>query len=415
MKRRVAITGLGTVTPVGIGLKAFWDALREGTAGIGPITLFDASPFPCQLAAEVKGFEPSLYLRHKGAGRMGRFAQFGVAAARMAFDDAGLAALPRASRFGVCFGCAASAVSELQGSVERFRDRGMRAIPPSLMLESANHAATSHVAAALSLEGPSTTLASGCAAGIDAFQWAYEQIRAGFAAGVLAGGTESPLSSYIHAASCAARMCTRWPGPPTQALRPFDVLHDGWVLGEGAGAFVLEDLDYARARGARIYAEVLGVGSASGATGPGGPDPAGLQLQAAVRRALRQARLDPTEIDYIGAHGNALPDHDRAETAAYREVFGRHAYSIPVSSIKPITGQAFAAASALQIVAGCFTLGEQFVPPTLNHDIPDPACDLDYVPTRGRPARVNRLLIATSAIGPTYSAVVLGLAPDDRR
>jgi 3-oxoacyl-[acyl-carrier-protein] synthase II len=411
MRRRVVITGLGAITPVGVGVKAFWHALREGLSGIDVITLFDARPFPCQFAAEVKNFDPAVHFAGRGVARMGRFTQFAVVAARMAYDDAGLATTPRASRFGVSFGSAASAVPELQGSLERFVDRGMRAIPPSLMLESANHAATSHVAAALSLGGPSTTFASGCAAGIDAFQWAYDQVGAGLATGVLAGGTESPISSYIHAASCAARMCTQWPGPPSQALRPFDVLHDGWVLGEGAGAFVVEELDYARARGARIYAEVLGVGSASGIGGPGSADPTGLQLQAAVRRALHQARLDPTEVDYICAHGNALPAHDRAETAAYRKVFGRHAYSIPVSSIKPVTGQAFAAGSALQIVAGCFALAEQFVPATLNHDIADPACDLDYVSARGRPARVARLLVATSAIGPTYSAVVLGCAP----
>ncbi len=408
MSRRVVITGLGALTPVGLSVKAFWCALRDGVSGIDRISTFDASSYPCQLAAEVRGFDPDAFMPHKTAARMGRFAQFAVAAALMAREDVGLAGMPQSSRFGVCFGCAASSVAELQESVEQFLERGVRSIPPTLMIESASHAATSHVAAELGLGGPNTTLASGCAAGIDAFRWGFDQIRLGTARGVLAGGTESPLSSYLHAASCASRMCTRWPGPPAQALRPFDVLHDGWVLGEGAGAFVLEDLDSAWSRGARIYAEVLGVGSSGGA----GVDPKGAQLQAAVRRALQQARLDPTEIDYISAHGNALPQYDRAETAAYKAVFGRHAYSVPVTSIKPITGQAFAAASALQLIAGCFSLSEQFVPATLNHDIPDPACDLDYVSGRGRTARVNRVLVVTSGIGPTHSVVVLQRAPD---
>jgi 3-oxoacyl-[acyl-carrier-protein] synthase II len=188
-------------------------------------------------------------------------------------------------------------------------------------------------------------------------------------------------------------------------------MSDGLVVGEGAGAFVLEDLDHARARGAQIYAEVLGFGSATEGVDLRTVDPTGTAPQTAMRRALRAAGLDPADIDYINAHGNGLPDYDRAETAAYRGVFGRHAYNIPVSSIKPMTGQSLAAAGALQVVAGCFSLHEQFVPPTLNHDIPDPACDLDYVPNRGRAARVNRLLIAAHAMGGTHSALILGRPP----
>lgn len=412
MSRRVVITGLGAVTPVGIGVKAFWSALREGVSGIDTITQFDASPYPCRVAAEVKGFEMPDVGGPRASARMGRFTQFAVAAAKMAYDDAALATVRRAPRFGVCFGSAASAASEIQCSMERFFARGMRTIPPSLLLESASHAATGHVAAALGLAGPTTTVASGCATGIDVVNWASQQIEAGLAPGVLAGGTETPVSSYVHAAYCAARMGSRWPGPPAQALRPFDALRDGSALGEGAGAFVLEDLDHARARGAHVYAEVVGFGSVTGTVPPGVSDPASAPLQAAVLEALRAGRLGPADIDHINAHGNALPDHDRAETAAYRAAFGRYAYGIPVTSIKPLTGQAFAASSALQVVAGCFTLEEQFVPATLNHDIPDPACDLDYVPGRGRTARVSRLLVVAQALGGTRSVLVLGRSPD---
>ncbi|MBI2467775.1 MAG: beta-ketoacyl-[acyl-carrier-protein] synthase family protein [Candidatus Rokubacteria bacterium] len=412
MKRRVVITGLGAVTPVGIGVKAFWQALRDGVSGLDTITLFDASAYACRVAAEVKGFEARDFMSPKRAVTIGRFAQLGVAAARLAYDDAALSAASRAARFAVCFGSSANAACEVQDGVDQFLQRGVRGISPSAMLESAGHAVTGHVSVELGLKGQTMTLASGCSTGIDVVQWGYHQIESGLVTGVLAGATEAPLSTYTHAAFSALGVLSNWPGPPAQALRPFDALSDGLVLGEGAGAFVLEDLDHARARGARIYAEVLGFGSASEGVDLRTVDPAGGALQAAARAALRMARLDCTAIDYVNAHGNGLPDYDRAETAAYRALFGRHAYNVPVSSIKPVTGQSLAAAGALQVVAGCFALEEQFVPPTLNHDIPQPECDLDYVPNRGRVARVSQLLIAAHAMGGTHSALILGRSPD---
>ncbi|MBI3454252.1 MAG: beta-ketoacyl-[acyl-carrier-protein] synthase family protein [Candidatus Rokubacteria bacterium] len=412
MKRRVVITGLGAVTPVGIGVKAFWHALREGLSGIAPITLFDASPYDCRVAAEVKGFEARDFMPPKVAVTMSRFAKFGVAAARMAYEDSLLAAAPDVSRFAVCFGSSTNAAFEIQQSVEQFARLGMRSISPSVMLESAGHATSGHVSVELGLTGQTMTIASGCSTGVDVVQWAYDQIASGRVAGVLGGATEAPLSSYTHAAFSALGVLSRWPGPPNQALRPFDALSDGLVLGEGAGAFVLEDLDHARARRARVYAEILGFASVSEGVDLRTVDPRGAALRAAVGAALRFAGLDAADIDYISAHGNGLPDYDRAETAAYRAVLGHHAYNIPVSSIKPLTGQSFAAASALQVVAGCSTLEEQFVPATLNHDIPDPECDLDYVAGRGRTARVRRVLIAAHAMGGTNSALILGEPPD---
>ncbi len=411
MARRVVITGLGAVTPVGVGLKAFWHALRHGIPGIDTITRFDPSPYPCQVAAEVKDFEPRQYMNPKAAATMARFAQFGVAAARMAYDDAGLASVARASSFAVCFGNAASAAFEIQDGIEEFARSGPHGVSPSVPFESTGHAATGHISVELGLKGQTATVASACSSGIDVVQWAYNQIAAGLARGVVAGATEAPLSTYTHATFAALGVLSRWPGAPAQALRPFDAGHDGLVMGEGAGAFVLEELDHARARGARIYAEVLGFGSASEGMHVFTVEPTGAALQTAIRRALRTARLDPSDIDYVNAHGNGMPDYDRAETAAYRAVFGRQAYSVPVSSIKPMTGQSLGASGALQVVAGCFTLDQQFAPPTLNHDIPDAACDLDYVPNVGRGVRVNRLLIAAHAMGGTHSALVLGRTP----
>lgn len=400
------------MTPVGVGVKAFWQALRDGTPGIDRITLFDASPYPCQIAAEVKNFEARDFMSLKAAATMSRFSRFAVAAARMAYDDAGVAAISGAARFAACFGSSANAVWEIEDGIEQFSQQGSRSISPSVMLETAGHAVAGHVSVELGLKGQTITLASGCSTGVDVVQWGYEQIKSGLVAGVLTGATEAPLAPYTQAAFCSLGVLSRWPGLPAQALRPFDALSDGLVLGEGAAAYVLEDLDHARRRQARIYAEILGFGSASEGVHLRTVDPTGAALQTAVRAALRMARLDASDIDCINAHGNALPDYDRAETAAYRAIFERHAYSLPVSSIKPITGQSLAAASGLQVVAGCFTLDEQFVPPTLNHDVPHPECDLDYVPNQGRGARVNRLLIAAHAFGGTHSALILGRAPD---
>ena len=412
MKRRVVITGLGAVTAVGIGARPFWRALREGVLGIDRITAFDPSPYPCQVAAEVKEFEPADFMTDKAATRMSRFAQFGVAAARMAFEDAGLGTVARAVRFAVCFGSSTSAVPEFEETMVEFASRGMRRRGATVLLESIGHAVTNHTAAELGLQGQVMTLASGCVAGLDAIQWAAEQIRSGRAVGVVAGAADAPLTGSILAAWSALGLLSRWPGPPGQSLRPFDALSDGLVLGEGAGAYVVEDLDHARARGARVYAEVLGHGTGSEDIHVQPFDPSGASIQTAVRGALRAARLEPTAIDYVNTHGSGTPAYDRAETAAYRAVFGEHAYHIPVTSIKPVIGQPFAAGSALQVVASCFTLAEQFVPATCNHDIPDPACDLDYVPNRGRSARVSRLLVVTRSIGPSHSAVILGEPPD---
>ena len=411
MKRRVVITGLGAVTPVGMGAKAFWQSLRDGMSGIDTITRFDASPYPCKVAAEIRQFEP-LDFMSKTAAKAGRFAQFAVAAARMAYEDAGLATVRGASRFPVCLGSGVGAVPELEDVFEELSERKMRHRQASVVVGGIGHAATNHTAVELGLTGQTMTLGSACASGLDAIQWACEQIQSGKTAGVLAGAADAPLTTSVHAAWGTLGWLSHWPGPPAQALRPFDALSSGSVLGEGAGAFVLEDIEHAWGRGAQIYAEVLGHGSGSDGLDLRTIDPTGASLQAATRGALRAARLDPEEIDYVNTHGGGVPKHDRAETAAYRAVFGRHAYSIAVSSIKPVIGQPFAAGGALQVVAGCFTLAEQFVPATLNLDIPDPECDLDYVPNRGRTARVNRLLVATRAIGPTHSAVVLGRPPE---
>lgn len=404
MRRRIAITGLGAVTPIGIGVKAFWQGLREGTLGVGPITRFDASPFPCRVAAEVRGFEPA----GERLTPAGRFAQFGMAAARMAYEDAGLPAVRAASGFAVCVASGASAVAEFQEVLDRLQGRPMRRRDASMVVESIGHALTNYAAVDLGLRGQTMTLGSGCASGVDAIQWACAQIETGRIEGALVGAADAPLATSVHAAWGKLGWLSRWSGPPPQALRPWDALSDGSVLGEGAGMYVLEHLDHARARQAHVYAEVLGYGSGTDGLDLRTVDPTGASLQAAMRAALREARLEARDLDHVNAHGGGVPKHDHAETAAYRAVLGRHAHNIPVTSIKGMIGQPFAAGGALQVVAACFSIAEQFVPPTMNHDIPAAGCDLDYVPGRGRPARVERVMVTSRAIGPTHSAVILG-------
>ena len=411
MRRRVVVTGLGAVTAAGVGVKPLWLALRDGVSGIDTLTRFDPEGLACRVAGEVRDFDPKLHMRPKTAATTNRFTQLGLAAARMAYEEAGLGGIPGAARFAMCFGSSTGAVSEFQGAVEQLAEGGPARLSPSVVLESIGSAVTNRIAAELGLGGQTMTLGSGCASGLDTVQWACEQIRAGRVAGVLAGATDAPLSSAIYGTWSNLGWLSRWPGVPAQALRPFDALSTGTVLGEGAGAFVLEDLEHARQRGARIYAEVLGHGAGSEGLQAGPAESTGASLEQAVLAALRTARAERSEIDHVSTHGGGIRAHDRAEAATYRKVFGRLADGFPVTSMKPVTGNAFAAGGALQIVAACLTMVEQYVPPTANLDIPDPACDLDFVPGRGRVARVRRLLIATRAIGPTYSAVVLGPEP----
>jgi 3-oxoacyl-(acyl-carrier-protein) synthase len=331
----------------------------------------------------------------------------------MAFDDAGLAGVRAAAGFAVCVGSGASAVAEFQDVLARLQGRPMRRRDASTVVESIGLTLTNYAAVDLGLRGQTMTLGSGCASGVDAIQWSCAQIGAGRIVGALAGAADAPLATSVHAAWGKLGWLSRWSGPPAQALRPFDALSDGSVLGEGAAMYVLEDLAHARARGAPIYAEVLGYGAGSDGLDLRTVDESGASLQAAMRGALAEARLDPVDIDHVNAHGGGVPKHDRAETAAYRAVFGRHAYSVPVTSIKAMIGLPFAAGGALQVVSACLSMAEQFVPPTMNHDIPAPACDLDYVPGCGRTARVNRVVVTSRAIGPTHSAVILGRPQDN--
>jgi 3-oxoacyl-[acyl-carrier-protein] synthase II len=408
-QRRIVVTGLGALAPNGVGKDAFWDGLIRGRSGIIRITRFDASAFPCQIAGEVNDFQPTSYISPPAAKRMSRVSQFAVAAAKMALDDSGLRVTPEnAPNIGVCFGTSAGKVEIFEAEHIPFLERGMRAIHPLSVVEFTPHGASSHVAIALGSSGLCASAATGCTVGLDALYWGYQQISLGRATAMVVASAEALLSPFAFGAVCATGVLSKRNKAPQEASRPFDLHRDGLVLSEGAGAVVLEAFEQAEERNARIYAEALGYATARNGEDLVRCDPSGSGMARVIATALYQANIPIRRVDYINAHGVGLRDYDAAETNALKAVFEDQAYHIPVSSIKSMIGQPFAAGSSLQVVASCLTLRHGIIPPTINYNTPDPACDLDYVPHRARRARVRTLLVHAHGMGGTDSALVLG-------
>jgi len=406
--RRVVITGLGVVAPNGIGKQEFWDALVAGRSGIDYITAFDPTPYYCHVAAEVKNFQPADFMTKKNARELWRFSQFALASAQMAIDDAKLEITDRNRHVvGACFGTCVSGVERVYESFETVRRSSFADLNPLTSFQYSTHAPVAHVAIELGIKGPTMTLASGCSTGLDVIAWSYEQIQAGDVYAVVAGSTEAPLTPMVYSTWAALGILAKSKGNPAQASRPYDLTRDGLVLGEGAGAVVVEDLESALERGAPVYAEVIGFGSASEALNLRKGDLTGDGLARAIRQALTHGGISPDSIDYINSHGNSLPENDLAETNAYKDAFGPRAYSIPISSIKSMIGQPIAASGILQSISAALTVTYDILPPTTNYQIPDPQCDLDYVPNRSRVARVNRALVNAHAMGGTHSVLLV--------
>jgi 3-oxoacyl-[acyl-carrier-protein] synthase II len=408
-KQRVVITGLGAIAPNGIGTEAYWEGLLKGRSGIRRITHFDASQFPCQIAGEVADFQPSRYIEPQEAKRLARVSQFAVAAAKMALEDSKLRVTQENTyKIGVCFGTSLGKPEVFEEDYSRYLERGVHGINPFTLIELASHGGSSHVSIALGVGGVCGTLSSGCTTGLDVIPWGYHQVMSGRAAAMIVGSAEALISPFIFGLVCAVRVLSKRNNEPERAIRPFELNRDGIVLSEGAGALVLERLDRAQDRGAEIYAEIRGFASArEGEEIVKGKDD-GKSITRVMQGALANAEMLETDIDYISAHGVGLPDYDLAETNAIKEVFGHHAYNMPVSSIKSMIGQPFAASGALQAVASCLSLRHGQVPPTINYDHPDPQCDLDYVPNRSRSARLRTSLIHAHGMGGTTSVVILG-------
>lgn len=408
--RRVVITGIGVVAPNGIGKQAFWDSLVAGRSGVDWITEFNTDPYPCKVAAKVKDFDPGDFMNSRRAREWGKFSQFAVAASKMARDDARLDLTKEPpQRVLVCIGNAMNGSGDVFDIARiGWQKDGLSGIPVLSGIEFAAHAAATHVSTELGISGQALTVASACSTGLDVIQWATEKILDGTASVVFAGSTEAPLSEFCFATLCAFGSISTFNDPPLKASRPFDLRRQGLVLGEGSAVMVVEELEHALDRDAFIYAEVLGFGTGNEAGVQNRREASQVALRQSIDSALAQAVLTPQQIDYVNAHGNAMPDFDRVDTEALRASFGPSAYSIPVSSIKSMVGHAMGAAGSLQVAATCLTLAHSIIPPTINYEVPDPACDLDYVPNVARVCRVRRALVNAHAIGGTYSALILG-------
>ena len=408
--RRVVITGLGIVAPNGIGKDAFWDALIAGKSGIDYISAFDASSYPCQIAGEVKGFVPTDFISTRKAKMMGRFSQLAVASTRLALEDAGLTITPSlASQATICFGTSANGVGDIGGdAIEALRIGGPKSVPSWSALEFPPHTAASYLAIQFGIKGRAMSISSNCCTSLDAMQTGFEQIIEGKAKIALAGGSDAPIFPASFSAFCALGSLTKRNDAPTEASRPYDLLRDGAVVSEGSATLVLEDYEFAMDRGATIYAEILGYGAASEAIGMRKGDITGKVMARAIQSAITNADLRASDIDHVNSHGSSLPDYDVCDTNALKIALGAHAYKIPVVSIKSMIGQPLSAATGFQTASACLSIREQRVPPTINQTVPDPQCDLDYVPNVSRTARVNRVLVNGHSYGGSVSALVIG-------
>ena len=410
--RRVVITGLGVVAPNGIGKEAFWQNLIAGKSAVDWITAFDPAASPCKIAAEVRNFNPADFISARKAKVMGRFAQFAVAAGRLAIEDAKIAG-HRLSRVGLCQGTSAQGMGDLAEEAHKeFLAGGWSSVHPSVGLEFTAHAGTAHVQAELECSGPTMTIASACCTGIDAMAWGAQQIQVGEIDAALVVATEAPISEFILSLFNAGGYLTTWSGPPSKASRPYDLLRSGFVPSEGGAAVFLESLEHAMDRGSSIYAEVLGYASVSEGGSRRSKNSYAESLRQAILKSLHSPHLTPQDIDYICAHGNSIKIEDQAEAAAHRAALGPYAYRIPISSIKSMLGQPFAASGLMQATAATMAVHRAMVPPTINYEFADPECDLDYVPNRARVVRVRHALLHSHSLGGhlpgSHSAMVIG-------
>jgi len=408
--RRVAVTGLGAVTPLGLDARSTWDAAVSGRSGVDWIQAFDPTGYPVRIASEVKGFDPVAVVGPKDARRLERNVVLAVAAAREAWADAGVDSIDPA-RAGILVGSAVGGLSGVLAQDEVRRDRGHGRVSPWFLPNVLVDSASGQIAIDLGLRGPNYAPVSACATGSHAVGEGAELIRRGDADVVLAGGTESCMHPVILAGFCAMRGLVAEEEDPTRASRPFDATRAGFVMGEGACVLLLEDRDRARARGARVYAEVLGYGTSNDAHHMAQPDPESVGVAEMMVAALARAGLEPERVGYINAHGTSTPQGDLAETNAIKTVFGEHAYRLAVSSTKSVLGHLFGAAGAVEAMMCVLALHEGVLPPTINYRTPDPECDLDYVPNEPRRAQVDVALSNAMGLGGHNACVLLGRAP----
>lgn len=409
MSNRVVITGLGVVSPVGTGKEAFWDAMMTGKNGIDKITRFDATEYKAQIAGEVKDFDPADYMDKKESKRIDRYAQFAVAAAKMAVEDSKLdLETEDTERIGTYVGSGIGGIETMHGQYEKLFDKGPSRISPFFIPMMIGNMAAGHVSIAFGLKGPSSCVVTACATGTNNIGDAFRVLQRGEADVMLAGGTEASISPAAVAGFCAMKaLCSDHNDDPQGASRPFDANRSGFVMGEGAGIVVLETLEHAEKRGAHIYAEVVGYAANSDAYHITSPAPHGVQQAKCMSLALKDAGLAPEDVDYVNAHGTSTSLNDQGETEAIKAVWGEAAKNVSVSSIKSMTGHLLGAAGGVEAIATALAIENDMLPPTINYETPDEGLDLDYVPNKAKAKTVRAAISNNFGFGGHNACLVL--------
>jgi 3-oxoacyl-[acyl-carrier-protein] synthase II len=407
LPRRVVVTGVGLVTALGIGTDVTWEAIRAGKCGIGPITQFDATAFSCRIAGEVKGFDPAAFIEKKEIKKMGRFIQFSIAAAEFALRGSGLKTTPEtAERVGVYIGSGIGGFEVIEREHQTLLEQGPRRISPFFIPATIINLASGYVSIRSGAKGPNSATATACTTSAHSIGDSFRLIQHNDADAMICGGTEACITPMGIGGFAAMRALSTRNDEPLRASRPWDKDRDGFVVGEGAGILVLEELEFARARGANILAEVAGYGMSADAFHVTAPPDDGDGAFRVMRNALRDAGLEPGQVDYINAHGTSTEVGDRAETMAIKRAFGEHAYKVAVSSTKSMTGHLLGGAGGLEAGITVLAIRDQVAPPTINLDEPDPVCDLDFVPHHARHMKIDHALSNSFGFGGTNGALV---------
>jgi 3-oxoacyl-[acyl-carrier-protein] synthase II len=413
-RRRVVITGIGPITCIGTGKDAFWRGILAGRSGVGRLGMFDPGTLKATCAAEVRDWDPTRFFPPHRLKRLDRYAQFAVASALLALEDARFPWSKETPqpRVGVSFGTALGGVANAEAEHQQFLTKGQKAVNQTLALQVFGGSAHSNIAIECNLRGVGTTNSNSCASGVVSVGEAMRYIRDGMADAMVAGGAEAPLSPLTFGAFDFIRTMSRWTGDPAEAYKPFDAERDGFVMGEGAASLLVEEFEHARRRGARIYAEVLGYALNNEAFHMTTPLPGGESVIVCMQDALADAGIPLDEVDYINGHASGTAVNDSNETACVKAVFGTHATRLMLSGTKPFTGHPLGATGAMETAICALALSEGYIPPTLNHRTPDPACDLDIVPNTGRHIRPRYVMNNAFGFGGINATLVLGRAPD---
>ena len=407
MSRRVVVTGVGLVSPLGIGAEDTWQAVRSGKSGIGPITAFDAKDFACRIAGEVKGFDPFQYVEKKEVKKMGRFIQFAIAASDFAISCSGLKVdAENEERVGVYIGSGIGGFEVIEREHKALLEHGPRRISPFFIVATIVNLASGQVSIRSGAKGPNSATATACTTSAHSIGDSFRIIQHGDADVMICGGTEACITPMGIGGFAAARSLSTRNHEPERASRPWDKDRDGFVVGEGAGILILEELETAKRRGARILAEIVGYGMSADAHHVTAPPENGDGAYRVMRNALRDAGLEPTQIDYINAHGTSTELGDRIETMAIKRCFGEHARKVAVSSTKSMTGHLLGGAGGLEAGITVMAIRDQIAPPTINYETPDPECDLDYVPNHARPMHIELALSNSFGFGGTNGALI---------